>query len=394
VSLSGADLDAIPAHSLAESIVDVKVFYRVAPRQKLVIVRALQAHGDIVAMTGDGVNDATALKGADIGVAMGKGTDVAKEAADVVLADDDFRTITYAIAEGKGIFFNIRCFLSFQLSTSFAALTMASIATALGLPSPLNAMQILFINIIMDGPPAQSLGVEPVDDRILNAKPRKADDPIVTRALLLRAVSSAALIVFITLKVFANELDDGAVNRRDTTMTFVTFVNCDLFNAYVCRSADKCFYELSVFGNPAFLWAVGLSIIGQLLMVYFPPLQEVFQTEALTIHDMVYIVLLSSSILWLDTLRKKFFNSVFNDSYHPSPVSKKEDPAPLRHHHRFEKHGKSNRRRKGGGWLPLSTASAHNEGDNRTKKDIPRNRSWRNLLRNTATSKESSILAL
>jgi P-type Ca2+ transporter type 2C len=124
-----------------------------------------------------------------------------------------------------GIFFNIRAFLAFQLSTSFAALTMASVATAFGLPTPLNAMQILWINIIMDGPPAQSLGVEPVDARILTAKPRKADDPIVTRALLLRAMSSAAVIVFLTLKVFANELDDGKSSRRDTTMTFMTFVN-------------------------------------------------------------------------------------------------------------------------------------------------------------------------
>ena len=185
-------------------------------------------------------------------------------AADVVLADDSFPTITMAIAEGKGIFFNIRCFLSFQLSTSFAALTMASVATAFGLPNPLNAMQILWINIIMDGPPAQSLGVEPVDDEILKQKPRKADDPIVTRALLLRAMTSAALIVFVTLKIFANELDDGAVSRRDTTMTFMTFVNCDLFNAYCCRSADHCFYELDFFGNPAFIWSVGGSILGQL----------------------------------------------------------------------------------------------------------------------------------
>lgn len=155
-TMSGEDIDAIPPQNLAKNIADVKVFYRVAPKHKLAIVRALQHNGEIVAMTGDGVNDATALKGADIGIAMGKkGTDVAKEAADVVLADDDFRTITMAIAEGKGIFFNIRCFLAFQLSTSFAALTMASIATALGLPTPLNAMQILWINIIMDGPPAQ-----------------------------------------------------------------------------------------------------------------------------------------------------------------------------------------------------------------------------------------------
>ena len=326
-SLSGAEIDAVPPENLADSIIGVRVFYRVVPRHKLAIVRALQHHGEIVAMTGDGVNDATALKGADIGIAMGrKGTDVAKEAADVVLADDDFQTITMAIAEGKGIFFNIRCFLAFQLSTSFAALAMESVATAFGLPTPLNAMQILWINIIMDGPPAQSLGVEPVDEKILRAKPRKADDAIVTRALLFRAVTSAALIVFLTLRVFYNELlDDGRVSRRDTTMTFMTFVNCDLFNAYVCRSAERCFYELSLFSNPAFLWAVGGSIVGQLMVIYFPPLQEVFQTEALSAPDLLYIILLSSMILVLDTIRKKFFKRFFSDGYNPSPRVKKDD---------------------------------------------------------------------
>jgi len=314
VALSGAELDAIGAHNLPDSIIGVKVFYRVAPRHKLALVRALQKRGEVVAMTGDGDNDATALKAADIGIAMGKGgTDVAKEAADIVLADDDFTTITHAVAEGKGIFFNIRNFLSFQLSTSFAALAMESVATAFRLPSPLNAMQILWINIIMDGPPAQSLGVEPVDERVLRAAPRKVTDPIVTRALLIRAISSAALIMFLTLWVFSVELDDGHVTRRDTTMTFMTFVNCDLFNAYACRSSDKCFYEISPFSNPSFLWAMLFSVIGQFCVIYFPPLQAVFQTEALSLGDLLLIVCLSSTVLLLDTVRKKFLKQYCTD---------------------------------------------------------------------------------
>jgi len=314
-ALSGSQLDAIGEHNLADSIVGVKVFYRVAPRHKLALVRALQKRGEVVAMTGDGVNDATALKAADIGIAMGKGgTDVAKEAADVILADDDFTTITIAVAEGKGIFFNIRNFLSFQLSTSFAVLAMESVATAFRLPSPLNAMQILWINIIMDGPPAQSLGVEPVDERILRAPPRKVTDPIVTRALLTRAVSSAALIMFLTLAVFAHELDDGRVTRRDTTMTFMTFINCDLFNAYACRSADKCFYEISPFSNPSFLWAMTFSVAGQFAVIYLPPLQSVFQTEALSFGDLFLIVCLSSTVLLLDTIRKKFLQQYCSDN--------------------------------------------------------------------------------
>jgi len=331
VVMSGEELDAIPPARLADSIIGIKIFYRVAPRHKMALVQAYQSQGEIVAMTGDGVNDATALKAADIGIAMGrKGTDVAKEAADVVLADDDFSTIVKSVAEGKGIFYNIRNFLAFQLSTSFAALSMEFIATVWGMPSPLNAMQILWINIIMDGPPAQSLGVEPVYEKVLNAKPRKSTDPLLTRALLFRAVTSAALIVFLTLRVYANEMSDNEVTRRDTTMTFMTFVNCDLFNAYVCRSSDRCFYQLDPFGNPSFLWAIGGSVVGQLAVIYFPPLQEVFQTCSLSFGDISFILLLSSSVLMLDTLRKNVFAQFFVEDVPMSPrpsLKKKESGA-------------------------------------------------------------------
>lgn len=141
---------------LEDRIDNINVFYRVTPKHKLDIVKALQNKGNIVAMTGDGVNDGVALKKADIGIAMGmNGTDVCKEAADMILVDDDFHAIIAAIEEGKGIFHNIRNFVKFQLSTSIAALSLIALATLMGIPNPLNAMQILWINIIMDGPPAQ-----------------------------------------------------------------------------------------------------------------------------------------------------------------------------------------------------------------------------------------------
>lgn len=176
--ISGKDIEDMyrsGEDALAAVIEDVSVCYRTSPRHKLYIVRALQRRGHVVAMTGDGVNDSPALKAADIGVALGSGTDVAKEASAMVIVDDDFSTIVNAIEEGKSIFFNIKNFLTFQLSTSFAALSLVAINNLVGRPNPLNPMQILWINIIMDGPPAQSLGVEPVDQSVMQRPPRYKD---------------------------------------------------------------------------------------------------------------------------------------------------------------------------------------------------------------------------
>jgi Ca2+-transporting ATPase len=249
---------------------------------------------------------------ADIGIAMGiAGTDVSKEAAAMILVDDELSTIVVAIQEGKCIFFNIRNFLKFQLSTSFAALFIVAFATLLGLPAPLNAMQILWINIIMDGPPAQSLGVEAVDEDIVRLPPRKRDAPVVSRELLQNAILSAFVVSCGTLWVYSGLMLDGEVTRRDTTMTFTTFVLFDLFNALSCRSQSKSIFEVGFLSNPTFLIAVGLSLIGQLLVIYFPPLQSIFHTESIGFYDMFSIVVLCSSVFWLDELRKLWAKGYF-----------------------------------------------------------------------------------
>ena len=241
--LRGDELDKMSEHEASEAIAKTTIFARTSPEHKMKIIRALQSRGDVVAMTGDGVNDAPALKKADIGVAMGLlGTDVAKEAADMILTDDDFSTILRAIEQGKGIFYNIQNFITFQLSTSVAALSLVLVSTACGFKSPLNAMQVLWINILMDGPPAQSLSVEPVDPRVMTQPPRPRNANVLTKRLIRRVLTQAIVIMVFTFSVYIHEMVDSeevpssklpsttaplhhyVVTKRDTTMTFTTFV--------------------------------------------------------------------------------------------------------------------------------------------------------------------------
>ena len=322
--LRGDEVDAMSELDLAQAMEHTTIFARTNPDHKMKIIRALQSRGDIVAMTGDGVNDAPALKKADIGISMGRqGTDVAKEAADMILTDDDFSTILRAIEEGKGIFNNIQNFLTFQLSTSAASLSLVFLCTCFGFKNPLNAMQILWISkslavanrnsanqspdIIMDGPPAQSLGVEKVDPDVMNKPPRKRNDPVLTPNLIKRVLTSAAIIMIGTMIIYSREMmADGQVTRRDTTMTFTCFVFFDMFNALACRSESKSIFrgEIGLFANNLFNWAVSLSVICQLLVIYFPWLQSTFQTEAIGFFDLVRLVILCSTVFWADELRK------------------------------------------------------------------------------------------
>ncbi|CCE62707.1 hypothetical protein TPHA_0D00630 [Tetrapisispora phaffii CBS 4417] len=321
--LTGDKLNDMNDDELASVIDRVNIFARATPEHKLNIIRALRKRGDIVAMTGDGVNDAPALKLADIGIAMGNmGTDVAKEASDMVLTDDDFSTILTAIEEGKGIFNNIQNFLTFQLSTSIAALSLIALSTAFKLPNPLNAMQILWINILMDGPPAQSLGVEPVDNEVMKKPPRKRTDKILTDDVLKRLLTTAVFIIFGTVYVFIKEMaEDGQVTSRDTTMTFTCFVFFDLFNALACRHSTKSIFELGFFSNKMFNIAVGLSLLGQMCAIYVPFFQSIFKTESLSIGDLAFLLCISCTVFIGDECRKYFSRKrSSNDPYYYSNV--------------------------------------------------------------------------
>lgn len=305
--ITGDKLDHMNEDELADVIDRVSVFARATPNHKLMIVKALQKRGDVVGMTGDGVNDAPALKLADIGIAMGKnGTDVAKEASDMVLVDDDFSTILSAIEEGKGIFNNIQNFITFQLSTSVAALSLVLLSTLFNLPTPLNAMQILWINILMDGPPAQSLGVEPVGHEVMKRPPRKRDEKILTYKLFKRVLQSAVCILIGTLFIFVKEMVDGEITKRDTTMTFTCFVFFDMFNAVACRHTTKSIFEVGFFNNKMFNYAVGLSLLGQMCAIYLPFAQSIFSTEALSLYDLLFLLMISSSVFIADEVRKYY----------------------------------------------------------------------------------------
>ncbi|WWC61988.1 calcium-transporting P-type ATPase, PMR1-type [Kwoniella dejecticola CBS 10117] len=296
----GTQVDQLSERELIERVPSISVYARTTPRHKMAIVKAWQMRGAVVAMTGDGVNDSPALKMADIGISMGKsGTDVAKEAADVILVDDDFSSILPAVEEGKSIFYNIQNFLSFQLSTAVAALTLITLSTFFKLANPLNAMQILFINILMDGPPAQALGVDPVDKEIMKRSPRKKGDHVLSRRLIYRVAFSATMIVLGTLYIYLREISDGSMSRRDQTMTFTGFVFLDLISAIQNRGLT-----CTIFKNKMLFLTISISFFVQLLLIYLPILQHIFQTESLSLRDLFMLLGLSGTSFGLHELRR------------------------------------------------------------------------------------------
>ncbi len=306
IAFSGDDVHDLSVEELAEKIELVSVFYRVSPEHKMKIVNAYKLRGHVVAMTGDGVNDAPALKAADIGIAMGQsGTDVSKEASEMILVDDNFATIVAAIEEGKSIYYNIKNFLRFELTTSVAALTIVAFSTVLRLPLPLNPMQILWINIIMDGPPAQSLGVEPLDRDVMKRPPRNPDEPVITRSMIFNIVSASAIMVLVTLMIFFWELGkNAALDQKAMTMAFTVFVMFQMFNALNCRSEEKSVFSLGFFSNKYVIIAIAASVAMQLGVIYLPFLQYIFDTVALAPKELLLATVAGSTVFIFDEIRK------------------------------------------------------------------------------------------
>ncbi len=293
--MEGKDLSGLSVEELEEIVDDVYVFARVSPEHKLIIVKALQNRGHIVAMTGDGVNDAPAIKAADIGISMGiTGTDVAKEASSLVLVDDNFATIKSAIKEGRNIYENIRKFIRYLLASNVGEILVMLFAMLLALPLPLVPIQILWVNLVTDGLPAMALGLDQPEGDVMKRKPRHPKEGVFARGLGWKVISRGFLIGIVTLAAFMivyyRNPDELAYAQ---TIAFATLVMAQLIHVFDCRS-EKSIFERNPFGNMYLIGAVISSILLMLVVIYYPPLQPIFHTLPILARDWLLILGLSA----------------------------------------------------------------------------------------------------
>jgi Ca2+-transporting ATPase len=305
-ALTGEELDRIAEDEFRSRVKRVPVYARVSPEHKLRIVKAWKSHGDVVAMTGDGVNDAPAVKEADIGVAMGiTGTDVTKEVSDMVVTDDNFASIVAAVEEGRGIYDNIKKFIHYLLSCNTGEILVMFLSSLAGLPVPLLPIQILWINLVTDGLPALALGVDPPDPNIMRQPPRPPDEAVMTRRSALRILLQGAFIAACSLFAFTFVffVEKGGIERARTA-AFVVLSVSQLFHAFNCRNVRESLFKIGVFSNSKLVLAAGVSFLLQTAAVYVPFLQKVFKTVPLGGFDWAFVVVVSSFPFWAMELVK------------------------------------------------------------------------------------------
>ncbi|TXK89436.1 cation-transporting P-type ATPase, partial [Parageobacillus sp. SY1] len=276
---------------LEEVVDDIYVFARVSPEHKLKIVKALQRRGHIVSMTGDGVNDAPAIKAADIGVAMGRsGTDVAKEAASLVLLDDNFATIQAAIQEGRNIYENIRKFIRYLLASNVGEILVMLFAMLLALPLPLVPIQILWVNLVTDGLPAMALGIDRAEENVMKRPPRHPKEGVFARGLGWKIVSRGFAIGMVTLAAFMTAYErSGHELVYAQTVAFATLVMAQLIHVFDCR-CERSIFDRNPLENIYLVGAVIISILLLLVVIYYPPLQGIFHTVPIASFDWLLII--------------------------------------------------------------------------------------------------------
>ncbi|MBE6915645.1 MAG: cation-translocating P-type ATPase [Ruminococcaceae bacterium] len=303
--LSGSDLDRLSDTALTEKLAKTSVFARVTPAHKLRIVRAFQKSGEVVAMTGDGVNDAPAVREADIGVAMGKsGTDVTREAAGVVLLDDSFGTLVRAAEEGRGIYANIRKFIRYLLSCNIGEVCTMFFAMLVGLPIPLLPIQILFVNLVTDGLPAVALGLEPTDPHVMQHPPRGKNDSVFSGGLGGKIVARGLMIGLATLLVFTTVYHDAGL-RPGRTAALCTLIFAQLFHVFECKSETAPLWKIPLANNPALIGAVFFSAAALLCAIYIPFLAGVFELMPLDMKQFLLSTGVAASLPVLSGLLRK-----------------------------------------------------------------------------------------
>jgi len=295
-ALSGVELEKMDERELEEKVENTPVYARVSPEHKLNIVKALQQKGHIVAMTGDGVNDAPALRRADIGVAMGiTGTDVSKEAADMVILDDNFATIVRAIREGRMIYDNIRKFIQYTLTSNIGEILVMLLGPLLGMPLPLTAIQILWVNLVTDGLPGLALSIEPAERNIMDRVPYPPEEGVFARGMGKRVVWGGILMGIVTTAFGYIFWRMG--NPHWQTITFTILTLSQMGNAMAIRSFSESLFRIGIFTNPAMLFAVLLTLILQLAITYWPAMHSIFNTNTLSGMELL-ISLVGSTIVF------------------------------------------------------------------------------------------------
>jgi Ca2+-transporting ATPase len=291
VIMTGAEMARLDEDELAARVKEISVYARVSPEQKIKIVKALQAHGEFVAMTGDGVNDAPALKRANIGIAMGqKGTEVAREASDMVLMDDNFASIVYAVREGRRIFDNIRKFIKYTMTSNAGEVWVLFLAPFLGLPLPLVPVQILWINLVTDGLPGLAMSLEQQEKNIMQRPPRPPEESIFAHGMWQHILWVGLLIAALSLGAQAWAWHGGSDNWQTIVFTVLTF--SQLVHALVIRSETESLLSIGLFSNPQLLFAILLTVVLQLIVIYVPFFNAVFKTSPLDWQELLVCFLL------------------------------------------------------------------------------------------------------